>query len=81
MDKVDTIKTQNMAILKLLQEGHEVTPMDAMVDLGCFRLGARIFDLRRMGHPIKTTMKTAKNRFGHTVQFASYKLEPAKDAV
>jgi hypothetical protein len=80
METVETINSQNMAILKLLQEGHEVTPQFAMVDLGCFRLGARIFDLRQMGHPIMTTMKTAKNRFGHTVQFASYKLEPVKDA-
>ena len=29
-----------------------LTPLDALDRFGCFRLGARIYDLRRMGVPI-----------------------------
>ena len=42
---------QNDAILELLKKG-PVTPMDALRHAGCMRLGARIWELRQMGHPI-----------------------------
>ena len=33
-----------------------MTPLDAFRAIGCMRLGARIFELRREGHQIKTDM-------------------------
>jgi hypothetical protein len=42
---------QTDAILELLKAG-PVTPMDALQRAGCMRLGARIWELRQMGHPI-----------------------------
>lgn len=55
--------TQNTQILKALEEGARLTPMDALNRFGCFRLGARIADLRRAGHDIKTRIvhKDGKN--------------------
>ena len=41
-------------ILDMLQRG-PVTAMDALTEVGCFRLAARINDLRRDGHDIVTT--------------------------
>ena len=41
-------------ILEMLQRG-PVTAMDALTEAGCFRLAARINDLRRDGHDIVTT--------------------------
>jgi len=41
-------------ILNDLLKGKDITPMDALNDYGCFRLGARIFDLRELGYDIKT---------------------------
>ncbi|NLF35490.1 MAG: hypothetical protein GX585_05950 [Clostridiales bacterium] len=68
---------QNKLILDALKEGKEVTPQFAMREFGVMRLGSRIYDLRRMGHPIATEMKEGTNRYGRKIQFASYKLMEA----
>ena len=50
--------TQEKAILDWLQKGNCITPMQALQMFGCFRLGARIWDLVRQGYHIKTKMIT-----------------------
>lgn len=49
-------ESQNKTILQMLLDGMNVTPMDALNACGCFRLSARIFDLRAKGYDIKTDM-------------------------
>lgn len=49
-----TISSQANAILKHMQDGNGITPMDALNLCGCFRLSARIADLKRKGYPIVT---------------------------
>ena len=44
--------SQNMLILDWLLRGNTITPIQALNMFGCFRLGARIFNLRRLGHKI-----------------------------
>lgn len=39
--------SQNTQILKALKKGARITPMDALKRFGCFRLGARIADLKK----------------------------------
>lgn len=57
-------KSQCAAILRWLQRGYRLTPIDALNKFGCFRLGARINDLRNEGHHIKTdTVKKNGKRF------------------
>jgi len=46
--------SQASAILAHLQSGRPITPLDALQDYGCFRLGARIWELRKMGYDIDT---------------------------
>lgn len=55
--------TQNVMILRYLESGRGLTPMDALSLFGSFRLGARIFELRQQGHEIKKVMlrKDGKN--------------------
>ena len=48
--------TQNAAILAHLRTCSSITPMDALRLYSCFRLAARIKDLRDMGHDIHTMM-------------------------
>ncbi len=48
--------TQCAAILEHLQDGNTITPIEALDRFGCFRLGARIYDLRQSGHSIDRTM-------------------------
>ena len=45
---------QIQEIKKHLEKGYEITPIRALNLFGCFRLSARIFDLRREGMEIKT---------------------------
>lgn len=44
--------TQNDQILKYLEAGNTITPIDALQLFGCFRLSARIFELRQKGYKI-----------------------------
>ena len=46
-------RTQNDMILVALKNGERITPLSALEQFGCFRLSARIWDLRNV-HPIKT---------------------------
>jgi len=50
--------TQNELILDMLRRG-PVTPFDALQEAGCFRLAARVRDLRDMGYGIHTEICTA----------------------
>jgi hypothetical protein len=47
------IATQADQILAHLKSGGTITPLEALDKFGCFRLGARIFDLKRDGHDIQ----------------------------
>ena len=67
--------TQKQMILSHLKEAGSITPGVALEEYGCFRLSARIADLKADGHNIVTDMVTRKNRFGRAVRFARYRLE------
>lgn len=48
------MKSQNAMIREYLEAGHSITPIDALNMFGCFRLGARIADLKKEGLDIRT---------------------------
>ena len=46
-----------------MQDGHRITPIEALDLFGCFRLGARIADLKEAGHEIKSEfVRTASGK-------------------
>lgn len=51
-------KAQADAILADLKAGHALTPQDALRKFQCFRLAARIHELRRSGHNISMELGT-----------------------
>jgi len=61
--------SQNTQILSYLKQGKKLTPIDALNKFGCFRLSARILDLRKSGHPIITQTITKQGK-----TFASYSM-------
>ena len=63
-------RTQNSRILQHLLEHRSITPIQALEKFGCFRLGARIFELRKEGFHIDT--KHVDNGKGN--KFAKYTL-------
>ena len=67
--------TQNDRLLKYLWEHDGIDPMTAWNELGIYRLGARVFDLRRKGHHIDTTDKKVFNRFNEPCVVAWYKIQ------
>ncbi len=46
--------TQKEKILRALEHGAALTPLDALRRFSCFRLGARIYELRREGFRIES---------------------------
>lgn len=66
--------TQCDMILDYLKDFGEITQLDALKDLGVMRLASRVSELKRKGYAIKTTMRTAKNRYNKPTSFAVYTL-------
>ena len=61
--------TQLFKIASHLSKGRSLTPMEALNRYGCFRLAARIHDLRGLGINIKQSTIYRKGK-----KFASYSL-------
>lgn len=60
---------QTQRILIYLKSGKSLTPIEALQKFGCFRLAARISDLRSQGHTIWTDYVQKDKKI-----FAAYKL-------
>lgn len=65
------MKTQCDNIREYLESGRSITPIDALNLFGCFRLGARIADLKKQGMHIHTDII---NDPRNGKRYASYKL-------
>ena len=61
--------TQNQQIKSYLEKGKSITPIQALNKFGCFRLAARVNDLRKEGLNIATNIVTKDGK-----TFASYRL-------
>lgn len=64
------MNSQTEQIRKHLESGKTINPLQALKKYGCFRLGARIWDLKnKQGLNIKTDFITRNDK-----TFAEYKL-------
>lgn len=68
--------SQNACIAIWLKQGNSITPLEALQKFGCFRLGARIADLRNAGYKIETKMVEQNGK-----RFAQYRLIGEKEGV
>lgn len=57
------MKSQNQNILAHLQKGKKLTPIGALWLFNCFRLSARISNLRAQGHKIKSKLVRKGEKF------------------
>lgn len=62
------------AVLYHLKQKGEITQSEAIALYGCYRLAARIHDLRQSGYVIDTIMDTHTNRYGKKGKHARYVL-------
>jgi hypothetical protein len=67
--------SQNQRILQHMQKFGSITQREAYECYGIMRLGARIDDLKHMGHKIFTQMEQGENRYGERTRYARYRLE------
>ena len=63
------MKSQNEKVLNHIRKHGSITPLQALSRYGCFRLAARISNLRDAGNRIKTVMVTKNGK-----TFAKYTL-------
>ena len=61
--------SQKEMCLRYLIDYGSITPLEALEAFGCFRLSAVIFDLRKEGYNITTTINDGKKKY------AIYELE------
>ena len=69
--------TQDEAVLNWLNERGSIEPMQALSQLGCYRLSAVIHRLRKSGYKITTTITAKQGKF-RMVKFAQYILTTNK---
>jgi hypothetical protein len=66
--------TQSQEILEYLKTGKWLSPIEALEKFGSFRLGARIFDLRKEGYSFDKRQGTNGKK-----RWAEYRLKPVTD--
>jgi hypothetical protein len=54
--------TQTQQILKHLEKGNKLTSLEALSLFGCFRLAARVQELRDVGHEVKSQLIKIKGK-------------------
>jgi len=59
--------SQTEQIRKHLESGRTITPLEALNDYGCMRLGARVLDLKREGMAIHSRLISRNGK-----RFAEY---------
>jgi hypothetical protein len=63
--------SQNDLIKSALERGRKITPLSALAQFDCMRLGARIFNLRAQGMKINSRMVEHNGK-----RFAEYRIAP-----
>ena len=65
--------TQCADILEYMRENDSISPLEALDELGCMRLAARINDLRKAGYKIESKRVSRKTASGKTVNYSRYR--------
>ena len=65
--------TQCERVRVYLETHDSINPLQAWTELGIYRLGARIFDLKKQGMGIFATRETVENRYGEKCNVGCYK--------
>ena len=66
--------TQCELIVDYMKRFGSINPLQALQDIGCFRLASRISDLKKQGYPIISERVHYKTRLGEAKNFNEYRL-------
>jgi len=67
-------QSQDSRVWEYLQTNGSITQLDAIIDLGVYRLASRIYNLKQMGVNISSKTINVENRFGETCHVSEYRL-------
>ena len=67
--------TQKEMILDYMKQNGSISAAEAMSEIGCYRLAARIADLKANGIGVRSEMQKHRNRWGKSIRYARYSLE------
>lgn len=65
---------QRDRILQYIQDFGGITSYEAYTELGITQLGARIFELKKLGYNFKDETVSKKNRYNESISFKKYML-------
>ena len=63
---------QTDRVLAYIREFGSITQLEALRDLGVFRLASRVSDLKRQGYAITGKMEAVNNRYGEKCYIKRY---------
>lgn len=72
---------QTDRVLDYIREFGSITQLEALRDLGVFRLASRISDLKRDGYIINSKMEAVTNRYGEKCYIKRYTVEGETDGL
>ena len=71
--------TQCQLIIEYMYEFGSITPLEAMRDLGVYRLASRISEMKKNGFPIHSEWETVQTRRGTKTRIKRYSLERSEE--
>lgn len=77
--KAEHKPSQNQLIIDYINKYNSITPLEAMRDLGIYRLASRISDLRKLGYLIIDEWTEVPKRMGGTTRVKRYRLAGEED--
>lgn len=72
---------QTVRVHEYMKSHYYITALEAMNELGIFRLGARIYDLKAQGVPVQSGWIKVKNRYGEECRVKMYYLRGCPEEV
>lgn len=65
--------TQRDRVLQYMRENNGITAYEAVTEVGCTQLSARICELQKEGHMFSTEIVKTRNRYNEPCHFLKYR--------
>lgn len=73
--------TQNQLIIDYMNRYTWITPLDAIINCGCYKLATRVSELRKKGYLIIDEWIEVPKRMGGTTRVKRYRLAGEEDVL
>lgn len=79
-ENVSATESQKKRLMAFFKTGQKITSLEALNDLGIYRLSARLSELENIGVPISRERLQVVNRYGEQIRIKRYWIEPYRRA-